>query len=270
MLLEKSRDEFLAHPESAYVAGTAWLYFCLDPSLFGFLLWGTPERSDVEALMHVLDGEFIRAPHAALADVSGVETMAPPAFEAIVAFVERRFADLTKVVTRAAIVRPRGFNGALASGFFSAAPAPFETTFVEDVASGLKTLGSKTPLEHAHALEHARAKVEGVSPLLRELRVHLDETCKDNAATIETAAEALKVSVRTLQRALADLNTTYAQELQEARIRRAEHLLLETNEPLTAIAFEIGCASPQHFSALFRKLRGTTPTEFRQRGRARE
>jgi len=44
-------------------------------------------------------------------------------------------------------------------------------------------------------------------------------------------------------------------------------MLADTNEPLTNIALEVGCASLQHFSALFRKHVGEAPSSWRKRHR---
>jgi len=43
-------------------------------------------------------------------------------------------------------------------------------------------------------------------------------------------------------------------------------LLADTDHKITSIAFEVGCASLQHFSTLFRKATGVAPSEWRARG----
>ena len=42
-------------------------------------------------------------------------------------------------------------------------------------------------------------------------------------------------------------------------------MLVDGNAPLTAIAFDVGCASLQHFSALFRRRTQESPSAFRAR-----
>ncbi|MBA3716569.1 MAG: helix-turn-helix transcriptional regulator [Pyrinomonadaceae bacterium] len=49
----------------------------------------------------------------------------------------------------------------------------------------------------------------------------------------------------------------------ERRIARAKLLLRTTTLPVTEIALRIGCANQQHFSTLFRRATGTTPTAYR-------
>ena len=43
--------------------------------------------------------------------------------------------------------------------------------------------------------------------------------------------------------------------------------MLETEENLTWIAFEVGCASPAHFSVLFRGVTGESPSRWRASAR---
>src|SRR5436190_1853987 len=106
----------------------------------------------------------------------------------------------------------------------------------EPARPDLEALMSLMAGEFSRPPHSARAEVEGVPLLLRALRLNLD---RDPRLSIEDAAGAIHTSVRTLQRSLAGLGTTFAAEAQDARIRRAEHLLLETNEPLTNIALEV-------------------------------
>jgi len=97
--------------------------------------------------------------------------------------------------------------------------------------------------------------------LLFRLRAHLDEGL--HGASIERAARELGLSTRSLQRRLRESGATFKSELDAARIRRAERLLSEPEAKITAVAHEVGCASSQSFSALFKRLTGETPSEWR-------
>ena len=50
----------------------------------------------------------------------------------------------------------------------------------------------------------------------------------------------------------------------DRRIHRAQEMLLRNDRPVTDIALALGFASPSHFTDVFRKITGTTPTGFRQ------
>jgi AraC-like DNA-binding protein len=71
-----------------------------------------------------------------------------------------------------------------------------------------------------------------------------------------------------LQRRLAERDTTFQRELAHARVDAAKKLLIDTDASLTEIAFDVGCASLPTFSALFRKIVGESPSQWRARERA--
>lgn len=63
---------------------------------------------------------------------------------------------------------------------------------------------------------------------------------------------------------------TFVEYVHELRIGRACRLLIETDEPVTAIAFDCGFGNLSHFNRLFRRRKGLTPREFRQAYRVHE
>ena len=99
---------------------------------------------------------------------------------------------------------------------------------------------------------------------LATLRALLD---RDLGIAIGKAARALGLSQRTLQRKLGEARTTFKDEVGAARVRAAIRMLVETDAPLTSIAFDVGCSSLQSFSALFRRRTGQSPSAYRTRAR---
>ena len=57
---------------------------------------------------------------------------------------------------------------------------------------------------------------------------------------------------------------TPQQYIIEQKINRAKQLLLETDSAVTEIAYRLGFATPSHFTMLFKRLTGATPTAFRK------
>jgi AraC-like DNA-binding protein len=53
--------------------------------------------------------------------------------------------------------------------------------------------------------------------------------------------------------------------LRERLLRRAAEQLAQTDAPVTAIAFDLGFSSTQHFATSFRKQYGLSPTQFRRK-----
>jgi len=87
--------------------------------------------------------------------------------------------------------------------------------------------------------------------------------------TVSEVGRAIGVSPRSLQHQLRQAGTSFRQEVNAARVRAAQQLLQASDTKLTSIAIEVGCASLQHFSTLFRKQTGLAPSAWRARHRIR-
>ncbi len=78
-------------------------------------------------------------------------------------------------------------------------------------------------------------------------------------ATLETTAEALGISARTLQRRLTMGSTTFAERRAAFLLVRATQLLREGNEPIDSIALRLGYSSRAAFERAFSRWSGKTP-----------
>ena len=56
--------------------------------------------------------------------------------------------------------------------------------------------------------------------------------------------------------------------LQKLRLQKAQQLLLTTNMSVTDITYDIGYSHVTHFTSLFKKETGLTPTEWRAKKRS--
>lgn len=86
--------------------------------------------------------------------------------------------------------------------------------------------------------------------------------------TLETAAQRLHLSSRTLKRRLAEQNTTFGDLLEEVRKRDTLQLLINTNRSIEDIALQVGYADPSNFRRAFRRWTGESPTDYRARQQA--
>ena len=87
MLARTTNDAFRTKPEGTFVAGASWLYFCADPSLYGFVLWEVPSESDMAALVRLMEDELVlRPPHAAYVDVRRLRVALSPSFGELAKF----------------------------------------------------------------------------------------------------------------------------------------------------------------------------------------
>ncbi len=106
------------------------------------------------------------------------------------------------------------------------------------------------------------------------------ESGRDWAQTARAALDATLTTGRSAREVLASLGLSYRQVARhfsaeygtspkqyqiEARVREAQRLLADTNWPVTAIAFELGYPSSQHFATQFRKLTGLAPSSWRRK-----
>jgi AraC-like DNA-binding protein len=81
---------------------------------------------------------------------------------------------------------------------------------------------------------------------------------------IDSAAEMIGVSARTLQRRLSDAGTTYREFLANLRFREARRLLLDTDMPVREVAERVGYTDVSNFGRAFRRIAGVRPAELRR------
>ncbi|WIM93339.1 helix-turn-helix domain-containing protein [Actinoplanes oblitus] len=98
-----------------------------------------------------------------------------------------------------------------------------------------------------------------LEPLLRWMQENTDVEL-----TLGDVAAQGGMSVRTLNRRFREqTGTTPLQWLLRARIRRAQHLLEATDEPVELIAGRVGFGSPTAFRDRFKRIVGTSPQTYR-------
>jgi len=85
---------------------------------------------------------------------------------------------------------------------------------------------------------------------------------------VALGAEIAGTSVRTVQRRLADLGSSYSEVVDRARFDVASRMLTETDAPSIQVAQATGYGDPSHFARAFRRLTGLSPSKYRsQAGR---
>lgn len=94
---------------------------------------------------------------------------------------------------------------------------------------------------------------------------HVIETLlHDGNASIETAANHLFMSPRSLQRHLQDKSTSFSEVLQQVRYKKAEYLLKNTQLSLTEIAAQLGYNELSSFSYAYKSWKGVSPKQIRR------
>ncbi|SEU28308.1 helix-turn-helix transcriptional regulator [Stigmatella erecta] len=261
-------DDYLRDPIGRYLMGDGFLHWYAEEDLCGFSLWGRPAESQVRRLIEVLDVEKTpRAPHASLVDARWLEAPDPSAFTLFVKYMQQREREFASSVVRQALVRPEGLVGATVGGFYSLLSPSYPSKVFTSTAEAMAWLGLPET-RSAPLLAEIQQLIDvatGQAPVLQELHRVLRPRLV-NANLADTARE-MGMSERTLQRRLKEAGTSFQAELNAVQVRTAQALLLETDMKLTAVAVDVGCASLQHFSSLFRKLVGESPSTWRDQHR---
>ncbi|MEU4426446.1 helix-turn-helix domain-containing protein [Actinoplanes sp. NPDC024001] len=104
---------------------------------------------------------------------------------------------------------------------------------------------------------------------MEPLLAWLEENAERNLTMPQIAGRA-GMSVRTLNRRFREqTGTTPLQWLHRARIRRAQHLLEASSEPVERISERVGFGSPTAFRDQFKRVVGASPHAYRHTFRAR-
>jgi AraC-like DNA-binding protein len=94
---------------------------------------------------------------------------------------------------------------------------------------------------------------------------HIRAQVLTGSVSIDSAAQSIDTSVRTLQRELNRAGTDFRSLANTARTRRAIELLRHTNGSITRVSAELGYSSPANFARAFRNAIGSGPREFRSK-----
>jgi AraC-like DNA-binding protein len=254
----KSLDDYVADWRDAYVVAKNFCTFHAPPSLFGVVVWGRPGVDDARAIVASRAPELADGgPHHLVLDYRLVEVIDPDAFRCLAEFVATNRERLAEVTAKVALVKPTDpFAGATVAGFYSVVAAPYPSKLCDTLEEAEAWLGVPA-LAAVHEAHDASAAGRPTTSALGRV---LDG---DLTLTMDEAARALALSGRTLQRRLADEDTTFVAEARKAKVRAAKRLLATTDDKVADIARAVGTASVQHFTELFREETGTTPAAWR-------
>ncbi|MFW5731621.1 MAG: AraC family transcriptional regulator [Planctomycetota bacterium] len=130
----------------------------------------------------------------------------------------------------------------------------------------LARIGGKCILPPGRSSRPGRAEQESLHYVLR--LIHEDE---NGELTLDDVARAVHMSVPTFTRFFRRMTgTTFVRYRNEWRVRKAQALLRESDESITAVALAAGFGNLSHFNRQFRRLTGATPREYRSGHRSGE
>jgi AraC-like DNA-binding protein len=99
--------------------------------------------------------------------------------------------------------------------------------------------------------------------LIDDVREALRGTISGDRPAIAHVAKSVGMSVRTLQRRLGEMGTTYQDLLDDVRHRSARRLLTSTDLDTVEVAFLLGFEEVNSFVRAFHAWEGTTPARWR-------
>jgi AraC-like DNA-binding protein len=101
-----------------------------------------------------------------------------------------------------------------------------------------------------------------MNKIMETINAHLD----DPNLSVETLGQEVGISRAHLHRKMKEMaGITPSDFIRNIRLRQACELLKNTDNDVTQIAYSIGFASQTHFSTVFKKFTGVTPTEYRSK-----
>jgi AraC-like DNA-binding protein len=259
-------ERYRLAPVGCCVALRRTMAFCAEPSLWGFAAWSVPSCEDIAELVSLIALDLAPevSPHATLVDMRGLEAGDLSAFDPLIRHASSYHEVAAVKVTRMAVVRPLGLIGMTVAGFFQVIPVPYPVRVFADFHEAAAWASASPRL--GGALDSLLRDMREAAPSVARLRTWLESHVVD--ATLPRAARAIGRSRRSLQRDLQIAGSSFRTELLEARVRQAKTLLLNTGASLTEIAHDVGCASLQHFSIMFRARAGETPSRWRDHQRS--
>ncbi|MGL3214593.1 helix-turn-helix transcriptional regulator [Bradyrhizobium sp. BR 1433] len=101
-------------------------------------------------------------------------------------------------------------------------------------------------------------------PSAQAVRAAIVASLRHGDATLDSTAQALKISSRTLQRHLGRLGTSHSEMLAEVRLDIACRLLVDSSKRLSDIAKFVGYSNASSFSRTFVRLMKIKPIAYRR------
>lgn len=178
--------------------------------------------------------------------------------------VSRVFLDVDEAIPQIGVPRARE-PGLLAREHFP------NTRFVkatsEDIPSWPEIPRTRLhlpPRHHAAAMAAAESDVEPALDFVGSLAQTIEAYLPEGAPSINLAAEIVDMSVRTLQRRLADRSSSYSKVVERARFEIARRMLQDPGHQIYDVAFAAGYSDSPHFTRAFRRTAGVSPSEYRR------
>jgi AraC-like DNA-binding protein len=253
-------DELLG-PEPRWLARPRLAVWTAGRDLIGWVLWshiGDDDAEEGKQLWLTLARRMAR-PYDFVLDLRGLASISAGAYERI-----REFAHAIKPGLRrhAILVGEEHAGGTIQLGLYVMKPPDYQWRSFLDYRSAAEWLDRPGAREVLAAVDLETGERRELAQPLGSLRAMLS---RDPRVSVEEAARRLGCSPRSLQRTLRSLGTTFSDEVDRARVVRAQDRLGDPDSKLDAVALDVGCADRKSLNRLFRRVCGESAADFRKR-----
>jgi AraC-like DNA-binding protein len=257
--------ELVQNPVGAWTYAEPLFLWAASPSICGISYSGHVGAHHFPLLQQLAPLAFhpsLQRPYFALIDGQRLTGLDPLVFKFLTQYLGTIAKAGRALIERLVIVRPTGLTGAAVLGLFHQHfVGELDVRFVDTLAEGIQELPASPACSE---IERAATEAMGTPVVLDVLRRVLQV---DPNTSLDAIARRLGMSTRSLQRECMASGSSFRQEVANARLELATHLLRTSDDKVVAIARTAGYSSAVSLSRRFQKVHGMTPAEFRQRHR---
>lgn len=261
-----SLDDYCRDPVGKFVAGAHYVVWAHSPRLAGCAFVGRVddhERGELAKITQLPPAWADPEGFDIVVDCERLDVVDPPVFAQALLQL-RSMIPLVARMRRAVVVRPQGITGAVIAGLYHDNIQPrYDAALFAERTDALTWLGLPPDSAPRREVEEIMTTLFDEPAPLGALRALLAQAPTE--VKLVTAARALRLSERSLSRRLQELGTSFRAEVQRARLRAAEALLVTTDLKLEDVSRRVGFQSRAHFSQFFHRATGETPAAFRTR-----
>ena len=165
--------------------------------------------------------------------------------------------------------RVRGWkNGA--DGYL---PKPFAIDELEGMISGLLSTRSKLKGKFSGSQESVdkieAPKVKGIDEdLMEKINRYINDNLSETTMNVDALSEYVGLSRSQLHRRMKDIvGVAPSDYIRNVKLRKACEMLAKGDVDIAQVAYSLGFNAQSHFSTLFKRYTGMTPTEYRMQGK---
>jgi AraC-like DNA-binding protein len=124
----------------------------------------------------------------------------------------------------------------------------------------------RTPPARIKADDAVETKESAAGDVIASIREAIETlSCEEDCPTLQMTAKLVGMSVRTLQRRLAQAGTSHHVLVAQVRFATAAAVLERTDAKILELALDLGYSDHANFTRAFRRWAGCAPREYRSR-----